>query len=287
MDSEFDDAFLAGYDVLKIPIMINGKPVWEERFPLSKIEKIKKSVGVNRFLSQMMLTPVNISEGRFDVNKLSFYSLDLIMEEQNRLLNFRIGEHKIESVSCWWDPAFGSVNGDGSVVSVVFVDSDGKYFLHDMEYLYFNTAEGEYSAREQCVKVAEFLKRNFVPVVYVESNGIGKFLPEFLRGELLKMGVNCQVVAKTSRISKVLRIVDAFDAVCSAGYLFVNEKVKNTPFIAEFTDWNTDSNEHDDGLDSVAGALTAEPVKMPVSSLRSQVRKFGNKTFKIRTDFKI
>ena len=39
--------------------------------------------------------------------------------------------------------------------------------------------------------------------------GIGKFLPEFLRNEFLKMGISAGVVEKVSRVSKNLRILDA------------------------------------------------------------------------------
>ena len=289
MSDDVFDAFLIGYDVLKIPVIENGKSVWEEKFPLEKIEQLKKSVGMKKFSAQMMLCPVDISDGRFDVNKLSFYDAEIKREERNRELFFSIMDKRIISMSCWWDPAYGSKNGDGSVVSVVFIDEDGRYYLHDVEYLYFKDGEDVQSARYQCQSVGRFLKRNFVPLINVESNGIGKFLPEFLRSELLKMGIDTVVVAKTSKVSKELRILDAFDAIISAGYLLVNESVKNTPFMGEFTDWNVDSNVHDDGLDSVAGAILAEPVKMPavVGGRIRNVRKLPNIPFKIRTDFKI
>ena len=289
MIDEFDEAFLKGYDVLKIPVIENGKPVWGERFPIAKIEKLKKTVGMKKFSAQMMLTPVDIREGRFDVSKLSFYSSSLQVCERNRLLDFSICGKKIVYASCWWDPSYGSKDGDGSVVSVVFIDTEGKYYLHDVEYLYHSDMEEVDSAHEQCVKVAEFLKRNHIPLIYVESNGIGKFLPEFLKSELLKMGINTQVIAKTSKVSKSLRILDAFDGITSAEYLFVNEKVRETPFIAEFSDWNVDSKAHDDGLDSVAGAILSEPVKMPVCVHNSSfnIRKKPLATFRVRTDFKI
>lgn len=286
---EILDAFLSGYDVLKIPVIENGKPVWEEKFPIEKIEQLKKSVGAKKFSSQMMLCPVDVSEGRFDIEKLSFYNSEIKREERNGEQIFSIMEKTILSASCWWDPAYGAKNGDGSVISVVFIDEDGRYYLHDVEYLYFKEQENVQSARDQCQKVGEFLKRNFIPLVNVESNGIGKFLPEFLRGELVKMGITSIVEAKTSKVSKELRILDAFDAIISAGYLLVNEKVKNTPFIGEFMDWNVDSNSHDDGLDSVAGAILSQPVKMPVI-VGGRVgfrRKLPNTPFRIRTDFKI
>ncbi len=289
MNEDIFDAFLSGYDILKIPVIENGKSVWEEKFPLEKIEQLKKSVGVKKFSSQMMLCPVDIGEGRFDIEKLYFYDEELKCEERNRQLNFSIKNKKIISCSCWWDPSYGAKDGDGSVISVIFIDEDGKYYLHDVEYLYFKESEDVQSARDQCQSVGAFLKRNFVPLVNVESNGIGKFLPEFLKTELGKMGISTTVVAKNSKVSKELRILDAFDAITSAGYLFINEKVKNTPFIGEFTDWNVDNTCHDDGLDSVSGAILAQPVKMPsvLDGRLGVLKRLPNAPFRIRTDFKI
>ena len=67
------------------------------------------------------------------------------------------------------------------------------------------------------------------------------------------------------------------------------KEVKNTPFIAEFTDWNVDSTCHDDGLDSVAGAILAQPVKMPAvfGGRIGILKKLPSAPFRIRTDFKI
>lgn len=291
MEEDLSKPFLVGFDVLKIPVIENGKPTWEEKFPIQKIEELKARVGIKKFSSQMMLMPIDTNKGRFDVKKLKFYSSELLMEERNRLLNFSINGNKVVSCSCWWDPSYGSRGGDGSVISVVFIDEVGRYYLHDVKYLYHSDGNAEeiQSAVDQCRQVGEFLRENHIPSVYVESNGIGKFLPGFLRGELSKMGVNATVIEKTSRISKNLRILDAFDVIISAGYLFVNEKVKDTPWIAEFCDWGVDTKSHDDGLDSVAGAISSQPVRLPLTSfsgLRGRYSLAG-KTFKIKTNFDI
>ncbi|MBD5405418.1 hypothetical protein HDR59_02610 [bacterium] len=291
MEEDLSQPFLIGFDVLKIPVIENGVPTWEEKFPIEKIEELKKRVGIKKFSSQMMLTPIDTNKGRFDIKKLKFYSSELKVEERNRFLDFSIDGNKVVSCSCWWDPSYGSRGGDGSVISVVFIDEIGRYYLHDVKYLYHSDKDKEeiQSAAEQCRQVGEFLREYHIPAVYVESNGIGKFLPEFLRGELAKMQINSNVVEKTSRISKNLRILDTFDVIISAGYLFVNEKVKNTPWIAEFCDWGVDTKAHDDGLDSVAGAISSQPYKLPVSSVSFSKGRLGfaGKTFRVKTNFDI
>ena len=122
MEEDFSLPFLAGFDVLKIPVIENGIPVWPEKFPIEKIEELKVRVGMTKFSSQMLLNPVQLNKGRFDINKLKFYNSDLCVEEHNHLLIFTINGKKVVSCSCWWDPSYGSIGGDGSVISVVFID---------------------------------------------------------------------------------------------------------------------------------------------------------------------
>ena len=43
MEEDFSLPFLAGFDVLKIPVIENGIPVWPEKFPIEKIEELIES----------------------------------------------------------------------------------------------------------------------------------------------------------------------------------------------------------------------------------------------------
>ena len=292
MDIETDTfaPFLEGFEVLRIPVVENGAPVWPEKFPPAKIEELRRKSGESRFSSQMMLVPVDMSKGRFDIAGLKFYSGALERVERNRMLEFSICGVKVVGASCWWDPSYGSARGDGSVVAALFVDGLGRYWLHDVEYLRHSDSPGggEASASEQCAAVARFARRNFVPSICVENNGIGQFLPEFLRGALAAAGVDAAVSGRHSSISKSLRILGALEAVVSAGYLNVNETVRRTPWVAEFAEWTPSGGCRDDGLDAVAGALSSPPVRLPVSvAPRPRVSKLAGKTFRIKSIFDV
>ena len=105
-----------------------------------------------------------------------------------------------------------------------------------------------------------------------------------------EMNIFTTIIPKHSKVSKNLRILDAFDVITSAGYLFVNEKVRQTPFISEFSEWNFDNvNGYDDGLDSVAGAILSEHIKMPLMSKKNifPIRNYPLGSFRVKTDFKI
>ena len=239
-----------------------GQSAWPERFSLEKIEQIRQRSGPAKFKSQMMLIPTAFEGGRLDTRHLVFYDEELSYHQSNLSAVLRIGEEKMVSVSCWWDPSFGKKEkGDASVVACVFADSKGMYYLHAIEYITVDDLEN--SAQIQCQRVADFIERNYLPSVCVETNGIGKFLPALLKAEIQKRRLRCAVLEKISHTPKEKRIVEAFDAILANGSLKVHNSVKQTPFMDELTEWNPTAFVHDDGLDAVAGCLLSETVRLP------------------------
>lgn len=256
------DGFLSGWHVLKIPILNKrGNSNWPERFSTTKIESIRKRSGPNKFLSQMMLEPVPINDSRLNPNHLLFYEDELIYKEANETAVLSLGSNRLTSVSCWWDPSFGAADkSDDSVIACVFTDEKGLYYLHDIHYL--TVPENVESATYQCHQVADFVVRNFITAVHLETNGIGKFLPALLRKELAAQQINCAVIEETSHQNKATRILSAFDAILSNRALKVSNKIKKTPFITQLQEYKPTSNSKDDALDAVAGCLLSEPVRL-------------------------
>lgn len=256
------DGFLSGWHLLKIPILNkSGCSNWPTRYSVDKINSIRRRSGNNKFLSQMMLEPVPLTDCRLNPNNLVFYSGNLSYTEINETAVLKINNHRLVSVSCWWDPSFGSATNDDSVIACVFTDEQGIYYLHDIEYL--TVPKQEEATAYQCRCVADFVMRNYIPSVNLETNGIGKFLPALLRQELAKKHIPCAVVERTSHQNKVNRILSAFDALLMNQALHVNTKIKQTPFITQMQDWKPLSNTKDDALDAVAGCLLNEPVRLP------------------------
>lgn len=254
--------FLSGWHQLKIPILNKrGLSNWPQRFSNTKIDSIRKRSGNHKFLSQMMLEPVPINDSRLNPEHLSFYADDLVYREANETARLSIGPNRLVSVSCWWDPAFGAKQtSDDSVIACVFTDDNGLYYLHDIEYL--RVPENTEAATYQCEKVAEFVKRNFITAVHVETNGIGKFLPALLKKELAKRHIPCAVLEKTSHQNKVARILSAFDAILMNRALKAHNRIKNTPFLEQMQEWRPSGRSKDDALDAVAGCLLSEPVRI-------------------------
>lgn len=259
-----EEIFLADFKRLEIPILNQDeKSVWPEQFSEKNIALLKKQSGPNQFASQMMLQPINIKNGRLNPELLNFYEDDLQYSEAQKNIQLHLMENKIISCSAWWDPAFGSAQGDSSVFAIIFTDEVGHHYLHHVSYIQVTANEGEDEATLQCQIIADLVDKFYVPSIAIETNGIGKFLPAILRRELGEKNLACSVVEKTSRQTKYIRILESFDAVLAARALSVHEDVKKTPFLMEMMEWQpSQKNAKDDGLDAVAGALSLEPVRV-------------------------
>ncbi|MCW9034357.1 MAG: phage terminase large subunit [Alphaproteobacteria bacterium] len=287
--------FLDGFKRLEIPVLdSHGKPAWPERFPLTKIKAMRRRSGAAKHDSQMMLKPTNITDGRLDPSLFIPYALELDYRVGNGETVLNIGDKKMVSASCWWDPSFGSPEkGDSSVIAAVFSDDEGHYYLHRVSYLTHDpkvTDEVD-EATQLCRQAVVFLKTNHLPSVTIETNGIGKFLPGLLRRELKKVGVSCAVVEKNSHRNKAERILDAFDARLAAGVISAHKTVLANSFIEEMREWRPDGGGNDDGLDAVAGCLLAEPVRIsrvPNSTIQKQNHsnwRFPEEGYVVSTEF--
>ena len=262
------EPFLLGFEKLELPILNkNGDSAWPERFSMEKIASVRARSGESKFLSQMMLRPVNAQGCVLNPDLLNPYygEIEVICANEREFL--KIGETKMLSASCWWDPAFGN-GGDNSVIACVFSDEEGHYWLHDLEYIRVDTAEN--AAAEQCRRVADFLERNRLTSVRLEINGLGRFLPGILRQELQKRRLKSAVLEMYSSENKQKRILEAFEVPLAARALNVHQRIFATGFIAEMREWSYDGAVHDDALDAVAGCLRSEPVRIPAAGISAK-----------------
>lgn len=256
------DGFLKGFETFKLPILDeNGQSAWPERFPLSKIESIRKRAGPLKFLSQMLLKPVSLKEGRLNANGIIFYDEPLDYRQTNGKAVLSIGDCQMVSANAWWDPAFGSVQGDNSVLACVFFDKNGRAFLDDIVYL--KSQQPDKAAESQCSQVVDLIERYHLPQIRIETNGIGKFLPELLKKTLCERHIVCAVLPVHSHVPKAIRITEGLDARLANGSLLFHVRIKQTPLMDEIASWTPDARQiHDDGLDALAGCLLAEPVHL-------------------------
>lgn len=259
-----DLVFLDGFLRIVIPILNEaGESAWPERYSLEKIEAVKTKTGPSHFASQMMCQPVNLTDGRFDTDDLIVYTEAIEYSESGQLPVLTIEGKKLVSGIAWWDPAFGREDGDKSVLAIVYTDEDGKYWLHHLQAIIVQKGSVIPEAEQQCRKIAELIETYFIPLIAIEVNGIGQFLPGLLRKELGNRGMSCGVLEVTSRKAKNTRIREAFEVVLANRALHVHKTALANSFLKEMQDWSPNKkSQADDALDAVAGALSLQPVRI-------------------------
>lgn len=256
------EPFLLNFKKLEIPILNKqNHSAWPERFSLEKIASLRLRSGENKFLSQMLLQPVNFRDSTLNPERLVAYNAGLSCSFANGREVLRLGEKRLQSASCWWDPSFAAKSGDNSVIACVFTDEEGRFWLHDLEYIRVDGSIEDNIASQQCEKVADFIERNHLPSIRVEANGIGKFLPGILRQTLNRRKIKAAVIEVYSTSNKAARIMEAFEVLLAEKALNVHQKIWSTSFIEEMREWSVEGNVHDDALDAVAGCLASEPVR--------------------------
>ncbi len=264
------EPFLAGYARLTVALLSrSGERRWPDRFSAEIVDTLLERAGPAKFRSQMQLLPTRLEDVRLDPDLLLPYEehIELVSVHGREFLE--IGGRRMVSAAAAWDPAYGRPDrGDASVVAAVFIDAEGHYWLHAIEYLSVQPKEGVDEATSLCRAVARFLARNHLPSLIVETNGLGAFLPALLRQELRRMGVGAAVIEKASTMPKARRILEAFDPLLAARRLHVHRSVLASPFLDEMRSWRPNGRGRDDGLDAVAACILAEPVRLPQISAR-------------------
>jgi hypothetical protein len=261
------DGFLAGYRRLAVPLLDKaGNSAWPERFTPARIAELRARVGPLHFARQMQLEAVEEAAARLDPAALVRYREEPDYREAGGRASLWLLGRRLVSGGGFWDPAYGRVGaaGDGSVLACTYADGEGNHYLHRVAWLTQDPDGPVDPATQQCRAVAAIARDLLLPVVRVETNGIGRFLPALLRQELSRAGAPCAVVEHASRHGKTGRILGALDPALAARRLHAHEAVFRTRFPAEMAAWRPDAaGGHDDALDALAGCLLAEPVRLP------------------------
>lgn len=272
----FSTPFLRGFKTLKIPIVdASGVPAWPEIFPISVIENLRSTVGARHFASQMMLNPMPPERIRLDPGAMHFY------DDEFNPNNARIGDWIITGATVYWDPSMAGQNSDGSVCAIIYRDDKAhRVFIHDVMYMTVLESD-EHPMACQCDKVLDFMVHYNMRKIYVETNGIGNTLPEILRDCAMRRGADIVVQRVVNNKRKSDRIIDTLEPLLSTGRLYCATRVRATPMLSEMIGWSPIGyGTHDDGIDAVAGAITAVPV--PVHPIgRTTTIYSANTKFKI------
>ena len=260
------EPFLRGYRRLEVPIEdADGCSAWAERFPDEQIAALRQRVGPLHFARQMLLQPVAEGAARLDPSLVLRYPEETEYREANGRAQLWLLGRRMVSGGGFWDPAFGRSEGggDGSVLAATYTDGDGGHFLHRVAWITQRGDAPDDPATQQCRQVALIARDLHLPVLRVETNGLGRFLPALLKREMARAGAACAVLEHSNRRPKAERILAAFDPLLAARRLRAHDSVFATPFAREMAEWRPDARgARDDALDAVSGCILAEPVRL-------------------------
>lgn len=268
--SIYDEEIANGAALLRIPILkdgtekgdfpnISGQPNWPERFPIEVVyQKQKICTGKAEFYSQYMLIPSSVEDGLLDPNLIKRYTDEIEFYYANKHHSAKIGETQVMSVTAWWDVSLSGARRDDSVLAIVYTDSVGNIYLHRILQL-----EGD--ADEQCRQVRRYALQFHLPLIKVETNGIGNFLPQILLKHLSGTGIGVDGVFTSQR--KNDKIVEAFETPLYAGILHAHISVIEGKFYTQFRDFNYQNHQNkDDYIDAPASAIKEEPIRIAAFS---------------------
>jgi hypothetical protein len=265
-------AFLDGFEREAFAIRNEkGEPAWTSRYGEETIADLERRSGPIKFASQMMLVPMPPEKCRFDPGKLLRYSGALERRQSQGRESLWLEGRKLASVRVWWDPSLGRTDkNDRNAIAVVYQDTGGGYWLHRVHYFAHDAAladrdpENHAEADQLCRKAATYVAEAGAPAITVEDNGVGAMLPGLLRKALQPIDPAIVVTAHHSTRPKAERILAALDVPLAAGLLHAHESVCDGPFAEELRNWTplAGGGHRDDGVDAVASAILAEPVRL-------------------------
>lgn len=228
---------------------------WPEYFTAEEVVFRRKECKTqNEWDSQYMLQARPVHDIRLNPASMIVYDSEAHIIAANGSVSMFIDNIQMIGASTYWDISLGKAHSDDSVLSVIFTDEAGQLYWHIAESLTGNVDE-------QCKQVRAIVEQYNLPVVTVETNGAGGFVPHILRKHL--NGLTCGVNEYHAKEQKVKRILDAFDAPLSGGFLHVQRNVYAGKMPRQMRDWiPINTNQPDDFLDSGAGAILNTPVRI-------------------------
>lgn len=256
-------------------IDVYGEALWPERFtPQVMEERRRECRTINEWDSQYQLHAKPIGDVRLDPDKMIPYDCEPVLRRANGRYIMLLGERQIVGITMRWDPSSGKLKSDISSTALVLHDDFGVKYWHRSVALtgevVTHDAHGNITGG-QVWQLCDLIEQFNVPSVTIETNGIGNFAPAALKGALKARRIRCGVKEQHNTGNKNKRILEALEGPLMSGLLWVHTSVIDTPEEGENSSrqyknmrmFNPAITEQpDDDLDSLAGAVTDSPERI-------------------------
>ncbi len=241
---------------------------WPERFTPAELAKRRRQTRtVNEWDSQYQLHSRPIHEMRLNPERMKAYAVEPVFREANGEMGMWLGNTRIVSMSCRWDPSSGKLKSDVSSLAIVFQDEAGRRYWHRAVALKGEIAEfderGNTLTGGQVKQICDLVREFRIPRIVIETNGAGTFAPNILKRAIRQAKLQCGVSGEPSTANKNKIILDAIEPVLSSGTLWAHESVLDGPAYDEMRDFNPAvTDQPDDYIDAVARAITDVPERV-------------------------
>lgn len=275
-DSIYTERMGNGASTMTLPLIINpegefptmvGESRWPDRFNEATIKQRQtESRTKGEFLSQYQLIPHQIYETVLDPAKIKPYEAEIDFIKANGTASAWLGrgtnrEVQLVAVSGFWDVALSKARGDDSVFAIVYIAANGHIYVHRTYPIV-----GEVEV--QCDQVAKYAEEHSVPIIKVETNGIGAFVPQVLMNYARPRNLAVDGVYTTK--NKVMKIIESLETPLSGGFLHVHQSVMNSKFVTQLRDFSPKFHKgHDDYIDAVASAIEEQPIRIAQANFGS------------------
>lgn len=242
---------------------------WPERFSREELQKRRhKTRTINEWDSQYQLHSKPIKESRLDPARLKPYADHPVVQQANGGVRMMLGGARIVTGRAYWDVSLGKINSDDSAFSLILDDAAGNSYWHVAEglvgdYAEFSDDENSKIVAGQVLQACALIAKFQIPQVYVETNGVGSFVPKLLQKAIKQERLNCAVREIVAKGNKNERILSGLEPSLKSGVLWAHIDVLDGPLWDQMMDWDPSiKTQPDDFLDSGAGAILQAPVRI-------------------------
>ena len=238
---------------------------WPERFTSKDLRTRRRACRtINSWDSQYMLRPVRVAESRLDPDRMPVYADEPRIEWRNRIPVMMLGDVRIAGFVAYWDVSLGKIHSDDSALCIMLTDYAGRLYWHraigltgDLEVLdkSGNLVGG------QVHQLIQALTACHAHHVHIEVNGPGGFVPPIATRHCKPHGISVSECYQSG--NKQARILDAFEAPLSSGFLWCHQQVTESPAFEQVREFDPLlTNQVDDYIDAAAGAIHETPIRL-------------------------
>jgi hypothetical protein len=239
---------------------------WPERFTRADLQQRRKETRtLNAWDSQYMLEAKPVGEVRLDPARIVPYDVEPRFAWSNRVFTMWLGSVRIVGAVLRWDPSSGKKHSDKSGYVLDLSDDIGRHYWHRAGAVAGEIAitsdDGKDIVGGQVIELCDLIEKHRVPVVVVETNGIGDGAIRLLRMAVKQRRIACAVRGTNATANKNKRILEALQPLLDTRMLWAHVSVLDEgPLWDEMQSWNPAVPEQpDDILDAGSGAVTDQP----------------------------